>query len=208
MSLRTRVETKLQEARDLAAEHFKHKARSESDEELAYAHTAIERILEHNVFNVTCPECREEDGGGNRAQTASEDPRAAEAEEPTETCDYCGKKFPRGTLRRDDVDISLIYCNDCPPSERGPRYLAHFMGKTPNNKNDDFIGTPAEWDCTDQLKTLLSWEDGTIDQILAVHGHWRYETQGEDILKADPAAPAWVRAWSGPFTITVTRKEG
>ena len=31
-----------------------------------------------------------------------------------EVCDGCGDKHPRGTLRRDTKDASLLYCDNCP----------------------------------------------------------------------------------------------
>jgi hypothetical protein len=31
-----------------------------------------------------------------------------------EKCDGCGHEFEKGTLKRDDVDASLLYCANCP----------------------------------------------------------------------------------------------
>lgn len=88
-------------------------------------------------------------------------------------------------------------------------YIAHF---TPEAwVRDQAVETDAEgpqtWDCTafaqqrlDYLEKMRRTEEqiavnGDIDRdgILDVH----------DVFKDDPAAPAWVRDWRGPFTIRV-----
>ena len=89
-----------------------------------------------------------------------------------------------------------------------PRYAAHFTPETWVN-NQAVETTPAgpqEWDCTEHAR-------GNRDYLV------RLETQSEpldqpggavdndNVFKDDPAAPAWVRDWSGPFTIRISRKD-
>jgi len=42
-------------------------------------------------------------------------PRTAD----TDQCDGCKRSFRKGTLRRDFVDSSLLYCDGCPPMSAG-----------------------------------------------------------------------------------------
>jgi hypothetical protein len=85
-------------------------------------------------------------------------------------------------------------------------YTAHF---TPEAWQGDYAVEvdpegPREWDCTayaGQHRAYLAGlfleatgepPDGVLDR--------------DDVFKADPAAPQWVREWRGPFTIRVTKE--
>jgi hypothetical protein len=60
----------------------------------------------------------------------------------------------------------------------------------------DPIG-PCEWDVTAYLLRLP--EQQRKDCIQAVAG-------ATDVLRDDPAVPAWIRDWSGPFLITLEQR--
>lgn len=62
-----------------------------------------------------------------------------------------------------------------------------------------------EWDCTAFVTSPPEWVG---KDYFGKEFRKDIENSGEyldrdDVLKDDPAAPAWVREWRGPFTITV-----
>lgn len=71
--------------------------------------------------------------------------------------------------------------------------------------NDYAVDVDAEgdttWDVTDEFARLpRSYRDGLLAEI-DEHGS---ALDTDDALAEDPAAPAWVRAWSGPFSLWVS----
>ena len=103
------------------------------------------------------------------------------------------------------------HCPDHPPTgpelpaTRGP-YLATF---TPEAwVKDQAIEVDAEgetsWDCSPYLTGRFGQMLPEVEEALSGRGEWRDES---DVLKHDPSAPAWVREWSGPFSIVVTRQD-
>lgn len=89
---------------------------------------------------------------------------------------------------------------------RDPRYTARFTPEAwVNNQavEADQEG-PQAWDCTEHAR-----QNRDYLARLEAHGEPLDQPGGavdnDDVFKADPAAPAWVRDWRGPFTIRITR---
>jgi hypothetical protein len=86
------------------------------------------------------------------------------------------------------------------------RYLARIDPQAWVHDYAMSVDPPGEttWDCTDFIAKLPNWcKNATrekIDQGIQLRG---YFLDRDDVVAADPAAPAWVRGWSGPFTITI-----
>lgn len=90
------------------------------------------------------------------------------------------------------------------------RYLAEFQ---PQAWDGDYAVPvdpegPTTWDCTgfvddhirDYLEGLESRGNGDLDdELLGV-------LDAQDRFQDDPAAPEWIRNWSGPFSIRVFRQ--
>lgn len=85
------------------------------------------------------------------------------------------------------------------------RYTAHF---TPEAwACDEAIEVdpagPQEWDCTAWAAMHLAYVTQAASRdggdLHSAHGI----TDTDDVFLADPAAPAWVRDWHGPFTIRI-----
>lgn len=81
-------------------------------------------------------------------------------------------------------------------------YIARFEGSTESGYVDE---PSAEWDCTDFLHNS-GYHDAMLVDVQDSIDRGGFNS-GAD-FKSDPAAPQWVRDWSGPFTITVRRKDG
>lgn len=66
-----------------------------------------------------------------------------------------------------------------------------------------------EWDCTRYLLILRAVgavdEEELARETASPACGW---LDRADLLFDDPAAPAWLETWSGPFTIRVRRVEG
>lgn len=93
-----------------------------------------------------------------------------------------------------------------PPAQAQPhqvRYHAHFNPEA--WVDDDAVSVdplgPCGWDCT----TFIHNHDLTEHVNKAYDSAFEHWLDEHDLLKDDPAAPAWVRDWDGPFTITVER---
>lgn len=86
-----------------------------------------------------------------------------------------------------------------------PRYVATFEPQA--WINDYAVAVDAEgetaWDCTDYLRQ----EEGLEAEVRAAIAEEGYWLDQDDVFAADPAAPAWVRDWHGPFTITIVYEE-
>jgi hypothetical protein len=65
---------------------------------------------------------------------------------------------------------------------------------------------PQEWDCTAYARQDRAYLASTA----LAHGEDPDGPAGvldrDDVFRADPAAPQWVREWRGLFTIRVTRE--
>lgn len=59
-----------------------------------------------------------------------------------------------------------------------------------------------DWDCTEAVREFVGADGGLMKPFRLMNYGDDY-LDNDDILKSDPAAPEWVREWSGPFTITV-----
>ena len=81
--------------------------------------------------------------------------RKAEAE----TCDGCGKKFPKGSLRRDNVDAALLYCGEC-----GLEFDVHFSINGFFSKVD--AKTPEE--AMQTAETWLEAKRAELEKVLGV----------------------------------------
>jgi hypothetical protein len=92
--------------------------------------------------------------------------------------------------------------------ESSPRYQAQF---TPEQwQGDQAVETASEgardWDCTrfalenqDYLDRLEAHSESLDGPFGAV--------DNDDLFQGDPAAPAWIRDWRGPFTIRIIRED-
>jgi hypothetical protein len=73
---------------------------------------------------------------------------------------------------------------------------------------DDYalsVDPPGEttWDCTAFIKADPE-RFGDVELTIDEEDRW---LDTNDALREDPNAPAWVKEWSGPFTITVSYRE-
>ena len=61
----------------------------------------------------------------------------------TERCDGCARRFPKGELRRDEMDSALLYCSQCPGNKK---YLVTFEceGMVVEAKNEEEAMKKAE----------------------------------------------------------------
>lgn len=77
-------------------------------------------------------------------------------------------------------------------------WTAHFQPEAWVNDNTIAVDPEGEqtWDCTAFA--------GEHDDYLADLAD---DLDRDDVFKADPAAPAWVSTWAGPFTIRLTRHD-
>lgn len=86
------------------------------------------------------------------------------------------------------------------------RYIAEFQPEAWVKDNAIPVDPEGKtkWDCTafveanKDLKTKINEALKKNNESFAAPFFDR-----DDVLKGDPAAPAWIRDWSGPFTITV-----
>lgn len=82
-------------------------------------------------------------------------------------------------------------------------YMAEFTAEA--WLNDHAISVDPEgdtvWDATVAVKESSEY----FSREAARNGDWIDVQDNSDVLKDDPNAPEWVREWSGPFTIRVTR---
>lgn len=60
---------------------------------------------------------------------------------------------------------------------------------------------PTSWDCTKMVDKHRAY----FEEVMTRRGESFDDFSGvldnDDVLKSDPDAPEWVRAWRGPFTI-------
>lgn len=80
------------------------------------------------------------------------------------------------------------------------RYIASFV---PQAWINDYAVTvdaegPTEWDCSAYMAALPD------DAAREAAQEW--DTYPSDNVRNDPAAPAWVRDWSGPFYVIVSEQ--
>jgi hypothetical protein len=87
----------------------------------------------------------------------------------------------------------------------GPRYTAHFTPEAyiRNDAVEVDPQGPQEWDCT----TWAQLHQRYTDEAQERDGGDAEFIDTDDVFRDDPAAPAWVRGWRGPFTIRI-RREG
>lgn len=88
----------------------------------------------------------------------------------------------------------------------GTRYEARFEPEA--WINDQAIPVDAEgpqrWDCTEYAEQNRDY----LDRLEAHSESLRDgAVDNDDVFKDDPAAPAWVREWRGPFTIRIVEGE-
>jgi len=91
------------------------------------------------------------------------------------------------------------------------RYTAHFTPEAWVRDQaievDPPPGEPQEWDCTEFALLHRNYLADTA-QARGVDLRAGQEVlDTDDVFAADPAAPAWVRDWRGPFTITIRAKD-
>lgn len=79
------------------------------------------------------------------------------------------------------------------------RYVAHFQprGVVNGEEVQVEIEGPQEWDCTAFAASL----QGYVDRLTPDPYGWRFDWR--KAFKLDPAAPEWVKAWSGPFYLWI-----
>jgi hypothetical protein len=92
------------------------------------------------------------------------------------------------------------------PCAAVPSYVAHFTPEAWVNDNAVEVDPEGaqEWDCT----TFVGERQDYFGRLFADEGgdpSGAGVIDASDTLVYDPAAPEWVRAWSGPFTIRVRR---
>lgn len=91
----------------------------------------------------------------------------------------------------------------------GPRYTAHITAEAWQRDSAVEVDAPGpqDWDCTayaGQHQAYLATLTETQLAYDAAPGTG--VTDNDDLFRDDPAAPAWVRTWQGPFTIRITRE--
>jgi transcriptional regulator with XRE-family HTH domain len=62
---------------------------------------------------------------------------------------------------------------------------------------------PTSWDCTELADGLTAYLAGCARRQGEAFDDGFGVVDNDDLFKTDPAAPEWVRAWSGPFTIRI-----
>jgi predicted RNA-binding Zn-ribbon protein involved in translation (DUF1610 family) len=114
------------------------------------------------------------------------------------TCEDCGKEvsFDHETGIYDEF-----------ADYDGPRFEARFSPEA--WVRDDAIPVDPQgettWDCTrfalvneDHVENMVTFASESIDGPDGI-------VDNADVFKSDPAAPKWIRDWTGPFTIRVRR---
>lgn len=86
------------------------------------------------------------------------------------------------------------------------RYTARFVPQAWVRDNAIEVDTqgPTEWDCTDEFLALGDTYRAMLLDEMEVDGE---ALDGYDCLKADPAAPEWIREWQGPFSLYVRKAD-
>lgn len=86
------------------------------------------------------------------------------------------------------------------------RYTAHFQPEAWLNHQAIQVDPegPISWDVTSFLLGGIDVCLMDIWEEIRLSGRW---IDIDDDLKHDPNAPAWIREWSGPFTISVTEEK-
>ncbi|GEM_PF-4360583 len=89
-----------------------------------------------------------------------------------------------------------------PQPDQPRRYVATFQPEAwiQNNAVGVDPEGPTEWDCTSFLTTPALRLKSYLEELRKKTEHGPV-VDTHDALKEDPRAPAWVRAWRGPFTI-------
>ncbi len=85
-----------------------------------------------------------------------------------------------------------------------PRYTAHITAEAWQDDQAVEVDAPGpqERDCTE----FARWERRYLNEMAEQHGEQNGEVlDGDDLFASDPAAPGWVAAWTGPFTIRIKR---
>lgn len=101
------------------------------------------------------------------------------------------------------VDWDARDKDDDPPAANSPRrYLARFEPQAWINDYAVEVDAegPTTWECTAFVRHTQSNYFHDIDREIE---RSLFFLDRDDVLKGDPNAPAWVREWQGPFTITV-----
>lgn len=92
-----------------------------------------------------------------------------------------------------------------------PRYIARFTPEAWIRDQAVEVDAPGpqEWDCTAYALEHLDY--------LATRAHCAFcpdisgpegVLDNDDVFAGDPAAPGWIAAWQGPFTIRIRTEEG
>ena len=91
----------------------------------------------------------------------------------------------------------------------GPRYTAHITAEAWQRGYAVEVDAPGpqDWDCTAYARQHQAYLARLAETQLAYDAApGTGVTDNDDLFRDDPAAPAWVRAWQGPFTIRITRE--
>lgn len=82
------------------------------------------------------------------------------------------------------------------------RYVATFEPQAWINDNVVFVDPPGptQWDCTEFIKE--EFDEQQVNETIERNG---FMLDCDDVLVNDNDAPAWIREWNGPFTITITK---
>ena len=80
------------------------------------------------------------------------------------------------------------------------RFIATVRPEAWQNNYAIPVDTPGitDWDCTAAVES--QGLAPAIREAMGEEGEW---LDNDDQLALDPAGPAWLRKWPGPFTITV-----
>lgn len=89
------------------------------------------------------------------------------------------------------------------PVQAGLRFTAHFTPEAWQGGQAVEVDPqgPQDWDCTE----FAMLHHGYVQDLAGRGDLAEGVTDGDDLFREDPAAPAWVGAWRGPFTITIRR---
>ena len=108
--------------------------------------------------------------------------------------------------RKYNLQVPVKSLAETGDSTNHKRYEAVFTPQVWHNNRAHEVDPkgPTEWDCTAAVNDPANadyFNTKAREEISKQEGGW---IDLHDILRDDPAAPAWVREWAGPFTITVT----
>lgn len=194
-----------------------------NDNQAADGHYAVDQIIEYPSFSST---------GWSTGKVV----RYASEDEQTRRCPSCDRLAVPQPVTGAVIDTLLRRCDRCEaavifgPLDPVMYILNHSDGKpfaSPFRMRESQLRVPGlftalitpaarrgggyqpvdapgpqEWDCTEFARQHPGYMKSLIPALDAAG----VAVDVDDLFRRDPAAPAWTRAWDGPFIITIKRE--